>query len=263
MLVTPGCLTLADMTGNDVALQAASPPARSDAAKLYRRDAALLVRALALATGRPDPAGDAVAEAFVRAIERWDRVGRLGEPAGWVLRTALNVARRRLRRETLERRLLARFLPERGHLDGGTRSRTLRPCACTPGTTKGGRRPALRRRSAPSHKSPDAGRQDDAEGALVRGRNSRLHDGTCMRYHDGMIRTQIQFTEKQTDGLRRLAGARSQSTAAVVRDAVDLLLSQVERDSHRQRLLGAIGGFRSDESTIARDHDDWLADDFL
>lgn len=88
------------------------------AAALYRRDAGRLVRALALATGRPDVAGDAVAEAFARAVERWDRVGRLQEPAGWVRSTALNVARRRLRREALERRLLARFLPEPELLDG-------------------------------------------------------------------------------------------------------------------------------------------------
>lgn len=103
------------MTGDRAAVEQPAPP-RPDAAGLYRRDADRLVRALVLATGRPDVAADAVAEAFARAVERWGRVGALEQPAGWVRRTALNVARRRLRREALERRLLVRWRTAPGYL---------------------------------------------------------------------------------------------------------------------------------------------------
>jgi RNA polymerase sigma-70 factor (ECF subfamily) len=43
-------------------------------------------------------AEDATQEAFARALERWDRLGQQWWAAGWVVTTALNVARRNLRR---------------------------------------------------------------------------------------------------------------------------------------------------------------------
>src|SRR5688500_8919107 len=64
-----------------------------------------LVSALALATGDGDVARDATDEAFARALERWSRVQHMESPSGWTYRVALNVARRRLRRRGLERRL--------------------------------------------------------------------------------------------------------------------------------------------------------------
>ena len=53
-------------------------------------------------------ARDVTAEAFARALERWDRVGSMSSPGGWTYRVALNVLRRRLRRGALEERLLRR-----------------------------------------------------------------------------------------------------------------------------------------------------------
>jgi RNA polymerase sigma factor (sigma-70 family) len=47
-------------------------------------------RAVLLATRRPDRAEDAVAEAFARALERWDVLIEHPNPTGWVVRTALN-----------------------------------------------------------------------------------------------------------------------------------------------------------------------------
>jgi RNA polymerase sigma-70 factor (ECF subfamily) len=58
--------------------------------------------------GDPSIAADALDEAFARAIERWDRVRAMDQPAGWVWHTASNVARRRMRRHWLERRALRR-----------------------------------------------------------------------------------------------------------------------------------------------------------
>jgi Sigma-70 region 2 len=51
---------------------------------------------------------DVTAEAFARALERWERVGSMASPGGWTYRVALNVLRRRLRRGALEEHLLRR-----------------------------------------------------------------------------------------------------------------------------------------------------------
>jgi RNA polymerase sigma factor (sigma-70 family) len=47
-------------------------------------------RAVVLATRRPDRAEEAVAEAFARALERWDVLAEHPNPVGWVIRTAMN-----------------------------------------------------------------------------------------------------------------------------------------------------------------------------
>jgi RNA polymerase sigma-70 factor (ECF subfamily) len=75
----------------------------------YVREHPRVVAALAAITGRPELAADAADEAFVRACERWGRVGRMASPGGWVHTTALNVARRQLRRTEHERRVVARI----------------------------------------------------------------------------------------------------------------------------------------------------------
>lgn len=77
----------------------------------YLREHPRVVSAVAAITGRPSVAGEAADEAFTRACERWDRVRAMASPGGWVHRTALNVARRRLRRSAHERRLLRRVAP--------------------------------------------------------------------------------------------------------------------------------------------------------
>lgn len=55
-----------------------------------------------------EAARDVTAEAFARALERWDRVGAMASPGGWTCRVALNLLRRRLRRSALEQQLLRR-----------------------------------------------------------------------------------------------------------------------------------------------------------
>lgn len=67
-----------------------------------------LTVALAAWCGDTAIAVDATDEAFVRALERWDRVRRLDSPAGWVWRTAANLVRRTMRRQRLEARALRR-----------------------------------------------------------------------------------------------------------------------------------------------------------
>lgn len=74
----------------------------------YAREYGSVVRVLAAIAGEADVAGDVVAEAFSRAFERWDKVGALANPTGWVYRVAVNLLRGRWRRSAIERRLLIR-----------------------------------------------------------------------------------------------------------------------------------------------------------
>src|SRR4029453_7606351 len=50
-----------------------------------------------LLTGDRSEADDLAQEALLRAYERWDRVGAMDSPAGYVYRTALNLHRSQLR----------------------------------------------------------------------------------------------------------------------------------------------------------------------
>jgi RNA polymerase sigma-70 factor (ECF subfamily) len=71
--------------------------ARSDLEHVYRESAPGLWRAVyGFAGGRRDVAEDAVAEAFARAAEHFDRIR---EPVPWIYRTAFRIASRELQRE--------------------------------------------------------------------------------------------------------------------------------------------------------------------
>jgi RNA polymerase sigma-70 factor (sigma-E family) len=66
-----------------------------------------LLRAMYLATGDRHEAEDLAQDAFVRVYERWDRVGGMERPDGYLYKTALNLRRSRLRRvATAARKLL-------------------------------------------------------------------------------------------------------------------------------------------------------------
>ena len=84
-----------------------------DFERWYRREHPQLVSGLTVVTGSPDVAADVSAEAFVRAYERWDRVGTMESPTGWVWKVALNLVRRRARRAAVEDRLLRRRAADR------------------------------------------------------------------------------------------------------------------------------------------------------
>lgn len=65
---------------------------------LYEREFAPVYRAVLLLCGDRQLAEDATQEAFARALSRWRRLRSHPSPGGWVTTTALNVARRQLRR---------------------------------------------------------------------------------------------------------------------------------------------------------------------
>jgi len=78
-----------------------------------------------------------------------------------------------------------------------------------------------------------------------------------------MIRTQIQLTEKQSEGLRQIAAKRHVSLATVIRQSVDKTLAEQSEASNverRQRAAAVSGAFRSGKSDIGVNHDKYLAD---
>jgi RNA polymerase sigma-70 factor, ECF subfamily len=60
-----------------------------------------LFTALCLVTGDRHEAEEVAQEAFVRVFERWDRVGLLEDPTGYLFRVSMNVFRSRFRRASL------------------------------------------------------------------------------------------------------------------------------------------------------------------
>jgi RNA polymerase sigma-70 factor (ECF subfamily) len=74
----------------------------------YRDVHPSLVTVLAAAVGDGDLAKDAADEALARAWRHWKRVSVMSSPEGWTYRVALNVARRRQRRRSVEGHLLRR-----------------------------------------------------------------------------------------------------------------------------------------------------------
>ncbi|MGD9997198.1 MAG: sigma factor-like helix-turn-helix DNA-binding protein [Ilumatobacteraceae bacterium] len=64
----------------------------------YRLNRTPVGRALAVTLRDPVLAAEAVDEAMARAFQRWDRVGRLDNPGGWVYRVGLNWSRSVVRR---------------------------------------------------------------------------------------------------------------------------------------------------------------------
>lgn len=78
--------------------------------ELFEREFARLVRALGVAFD-PESAADAVQEAFIEADRRWQRVGRLEDPAGWVRHVALNRLRTGRRTRLRRAEILASIHP--------------------------------------------------------------------------------------------------------------------------------------------------------
>ena len=78
-----------------------------------------------------------------------------------------------------------------------------------------------------------------------------------------MIRTQIQFTEVQSEALHRMAARSKLSVSELVRRGVTRLLDEERPSSpqeRRRRAMSAVGGFRSGLRDVSRRHDRHLAE---
>ena len=74
----------------------------------FDREARVLFRRLCAVTGNAAEAEEIMQDAFLALWERWERVGRMEDPTGYLYRTAMNVFRKRTRRAALAvRRTLA------------------------------------------------------------------------------------------------------------------------------------------------------------
>lgn len=71
----------------------------------FREQHPRLFAALCLTTGSRTEAEEIAQDAFVKLLERWDRVSRMDDPIGFLFRTAMNLFRKRYRRARLAERL--------------------------------------------------------------------------------------------------------------------------------------------------------------
>jgi RNA polymerase sigma-70 factor (ECF subfamily) len=85
--------------------------------EFFRAEQLRLHRVLFAITGSRPEAEDIGQEAFLRVWERWDRVGVMDDPAGYLHRTAINVFRDRSRRLVLAMRRAVRVSPRPDEYD--------------------------------------------------------------------------------------------------------------------------------------------------
>ena len=77
-----------------------------------------------------------------------------------------------------------------------------------------------------------------------------------------MFRTQIQLTDDQARAVKQLAGREGISVAELIRRGVDRILGEALNAERRKRALGVTGRFRSGRHDVAKDHDEYLSEDF-
>ena len=73
-------------------------PASADFEAFFRAERSRLFGSMLLITGSTHEADEVVQEAFFKVWERWDRVGGMENPTGYLYRTALNAQRSAYRR---------------------------------------------------------------------------------------------------------------------------------------------------------------------
>ncbi|MBI3648590.1 MAG: sigma-70 family RNA polymerase sigma factor [Actinobacteria bacterium] len=76
-----------------------------------------LFGAMALVTHDRGEAEELTQEAFVKVLERWDRVGGMDDPAGYLYRTAMNLFRKRYRRASVAARRSIGLPPPRDPIE--------------------------------------------------------------------------------------------------------------------------------------------------
>src|SRR3990170_3168232 len=83
---------------NEIAYGGAVDVAPTTFDEFFHAEYQILLRAMYLITGNRHDAEELAQEALVKACERWDRIGRMDNPSGYVYRMALNAHRSALRK---------------------------------------------------------------------------------------------------------------------------------------------------------------------
>jgi RNA polymerase sigma-70 factor (ECF subfamily) len=78
----------------------------------FDREARTLFRRLCAVTGNPAEAEEIMQDTFLALLERWERVGRMDDPTGYLYRTAMNQFRKRTRRAALALRRTIVLAPD-------------------------------------------------------------------------------------------------------------------------------------------------------
>jgi RNA polymerase sigma-70 factor (ECF subfamily) len=89
--------------------EAANPPVSFDS--FFERERDRLYRALWLVTRNRFEAEELTQEAFVRVLERWDRISLMDDPRAYLFRTAMNAFRTGYGRALLAAKRTMRVLP--------------------------------------------------------------------------------------------------------------------------------------------------------
>lgn len=84
--------------------------ARQDFQSFFERERDGLFGALVLMTADRHEAEEIAQDAFLALWERWERIGRLEDPVGYLYRTAMNVFRKRRRRAAMVLRRSVRLV---------------------------------------------------------------------------------------------------------------------------------------------------------
>jgi len=95
-----------------VPMRAAARPAADSFEVFFQEQYTNLLRAMYLVTGNRHEAEEVTQDAFVRALERWERVRRADNRAGYLYRIALNLYRSKLRRVARSARKTLKPVPE-------------------------------------------------------------------------------------------------------------------------------------------------------
>lgn len=78
-----------------------------------------------------------------------------------------------------------------------------------------------------------------------------------------MIRTQIQLTEQQASALKDMAARRNVSLAELIRQAVDSIVAESEREDKWRRASTLIGRYQDEAQDVSVDHDRYLDEIYL
>jgi RNA polymerase sigma factor (sigma-70 family) len=93
----------------------AAAPTGVDFEGFFQREHERLYRALWLVTRNRHEAEEIMQDAFLKMWERWDELGSIADPAGYLYRTAMNVLRSRGRRAAMAlRRAVGQIPPDDG-----------------------------------------------------------------------------------------------------------------------------------------------------